>query len=36
VTTTHRRMTARSATCLTRRRQATPTVHSSMPRGRST
>jgi hypothetical protein len=36
VTTTRRRIAARSVTCLPRQRQATPTVHSSMPRGRST
>jgi hypothetical protein len=36
VTTTSQRIAARSTTCLLRRRQATPTVRSSMPRGRST
>jgi hypothetical protein len=36
VTTTHRRIVARSKTCLPRRKQATTTVHSRMPRGRST
>jgi hypothetical protein len=33
VTTTRRRIIARSATCLPHRRQATLTVQSSMPRG---
>jgi hypothetical protein len=36
VMTTRQRIVARSATCLPRRRQATPMVHSNMPRGRST
>jgi hypothetical protein len=36
VTTTHRRIVARSATCLPHRRQATLMVHSSTPRDRST
>jgi hypothetical protein len=36
VTTTRRRIAARSATCLPRRRQATPMVRFSTPRGRST
>jgi hypothetical protein len=36
VTTTRRRIATRSATCLPRQRQATPTVRSSTPRGRST
>jgi hypothetical protein len=31
-----RRIVARSATCLPRRRQAIPMAHSNMPRGRST
>jgi hypothetical protein len=34
--TTRWRIVARSATCLPRRRQATPTARSSTPRGRST
>jgi hypothetical protein len=36
VTTTCWRIASRSTTCLPRRRQATPTVCSSMPRGQST
>jgi hypothetical protein len=35
VTTPRWRIVARSATCLPRLRQATPTVRPSMPRGRS-